>query len=510
MDILRGLFVVTVALTRLLVWITVKLAKASYWLTVRLLRMRRSTTFGSAKWAGFFALVFGGALGRRGLIVGKIWGRLLRFNGDGALLVYAPQGSGKGVGIVIPNCLEARGSLIVTDPKGENAAITGRYRATLGPVYRLNVGNPALSDQFNPLSLVRRGTDFAAEDVAMIADLLVTPESHDAHWDVSARHLIAAVLSYILHSQPRELQTLAMARDLIAAEPEVLKRTFERMANTGVSTIAEEARSLLGSMETEEFVSVRKNAAKALNIWSRDRIGGRLSARSDFELMDLHQQIMTVYVIVPEDMLEVYKPFLRVVMGCALAAMVRAKALPRPRHKPLLIFDECATLGRLDALVRGMGYLREYARTILVFQDLGQVRQHYGEDGARTFVANSGAQVAFGVNDTTTARELAETIGMTTVRARSEGLSQANTDLYRAQQQAGASEAGRALLDASEVRRIRRNQALVFLSTVAAPIRAKKVRYFKVWRWRGRWDRWRHTAEIVPLPLPSSARRSAA
>ena len=510
MDIMRGLFVVTVALLRLTFWLTVKLGKVALWLAFRLLRLRRSTTFGSAKWAGFFALVFGGALGRRGLIVGKSYGRLLRFNGDGALLVYAPQGSGKGVGVVVPNILDHPGSLVVTDPKGENAAVTGRYRATLGPVYRLNVGNPATSDQFNPLSLVRCGTPFEAEDVAMIADLLVIPESHESHWDTSAKHLIAAVLAYVLHSQPRELQTLAMARDLISAEPEALKRTFERMAATGVSTIAEEARSLLGSMESEEFVSVRKNAAKALNIWSRDRIGGRLSARSDFELMDLHRQTMTVYVIVPEDLLEVYKPFLRVVMGCAVAAMVRAKALPRPRHKPLLVFDECATLGRLDALVRGMGYLREYARTILVFQDLGQVRHHYGENGALTFIANSGAQVAFGVNDTATARELAETIGMTTVRARSEGLSQANTDLYRAHQQAGASEAGRSLLDASEVRRIRRNQALVFLSTVAAPIRAKKVRYFKVWRWRGRWDRWRQTAEIVPLPLPSRERRSAA
>ena len=52
------------------------------------------------------------------------------------MLVYAPMGSGKGVGIVVPNLLDYPGSIVCTDPKGENLAVTGRWRATLGPVAR--------------------------------------------------------------------------------------------------------------------------------------------------------------------------------------------------------------------------------------------------------------------------------------------------------------------------------------------------------------------------------------
>jgi hypothetical protein len=79
---------------------------------------------------------------------------------------------------------------------------------------------------------------------------------------------------------------------------------------------------------------VVKNAALATVIWSKDRIGGHLTAASDLTLMDLHRGTFTIYVMVPEDAPSVYAPFLRVMMGCAIIAMVRGKHLPRPRYKP--------------------------------------------------------------------------------------------------------------------------------------------------------------------------------
>lgn len=97
-------------------------------------------------------LVKAGVLGERGLILAKVGNRLLRdSNAEGSLLVLAPQGAGKGVGPVISNLLDYRGSILCTDPKGENAAITARHRATFGEVYRLDVGDPEHSNAFNRL-----------------------------------------------------------------------------------------------------------------------------------------------------------------------------------------------------------------------------------------------------------------------------------------------------------------------------------------------------------------------
>ncbi len=39
------------------------------------------------------------------------------------------------------------------------------------------------------------------------------------------------------------------------------------------------------------------NAGKALNLFAEDRIAARLTATSDFDLMDVHRSVMSVYVM---------------------------------------------------------------------------------------------------------------------------------------------------------------------------------------------------------------------
>lgn len=480
-----------------LMWMGKLLFRGGRWLFTP-----RSTSHGSARWATLHDLVMGNAWGGRdGIIVGKAWGRFVRFKRDGATICLAPMGKGKGVGIVVPNLLAHNGAVVVTDPKGENFAVTGRYRASFGPVYRLDAIDPENSDRFNPLSMIRVGTLHEADDAAQVADLLVIPESAESHWDTSAKALINAVIRHVINTQPPELQTLAMVREMIAADSARLRQLLQTMAASSLPSVAEEARATLAGLDSDEAKSVVKNAAKALSFWSKDRIGGRLSAASDFDFMDLHRGAVSIYIMVPDDALSVYAPFLRVMMGCAVAALMRGKHLPRPRHKPMLMIDECAALGRLDALERGMGLLREYCHTVLIWQDFGQLQATYG-DRARTFMAAAGCQVMFGVSDIETARDLADTVGQTTVLSRSDGLSEGNLDLIRAQLQAGRAESGRYLCDPAEIRRLPADRCLIFLQDqVPAPILARKVRYYKEWCWRGRWDRWRGpSATVRPFP----------
>ncbi len=68
------------------------------------------------------------------LLIGKYGNNYLRWSGNEFLYLAAPTRSGKGVGIVIPNCLHYRDSMVVFDPKLENFLITGGYRAAHGHV----------------------------------------------------------------------------------------------------------------------------------------------------------------------------------------------------------------------------------------------------------------------------------------------------------------------------------------------------------------------------------------
>ena len=502
MDVLRLLFAAIFGLLRVSFIVLFWLTKWLYRRGCALLRPR-STTHGSARWATLADLTRGNALGGdTGIIVGKKFGQFIRFKREGAVMVCAPMGQGKGVGVVIPNLLDHRGAAIVTDPKGENYAITHRHRSTLGPVFRLDAIHPDQSNVFNPLTMIRMGTYHEADDAAQIADFLVIPEYREKHWDTAAKNLLTAVIRYVLHNYPDYQRNLSTVSELVTASPPQFLQLLERMTVCNLPSVAQEARLLLASIEnTEAARNVVQNAGKAMAFWGKDRIGGLLTRTSEFSLLDLNREAMTVYVMVPDDQIEVFGPLLRMMTGCALSALMRGKDLPRPPHRPMLMLDECRALGRLEALAKGMGLLREYCHTLLIWQDLGQLRELYGSTGEQSFTAAASCQVTFGVADTRTAQQLATDVGRTTVWSRSEGLSEGNFDLLRAQHQDGRSETGRDLKDPAEMRRLGPDECvIVMLGQVAAPILAGKVRYYTEGCWRGLYDPWRRNAQVLEFP----------
>lgn len=147
--------------------------------------------------------------GVSGPIIGRDGGTLLRYPGDGHLITFAPTGSGKGIGSVLPNCLTYPGSLVVTDPKGENAAVSARTRreelgqqvAWLDPWRVLgSVGGPVGSDSFNPLDFIDPDGEDANDDAWMIGEQLVPPSYHgsdEGHWLDQARAFLAGLVLHI-------------------------------------------------------------------------------------------------------------------------------------------------------------------------------------------------------------------------------------------------------------------------------------------------------------------------
>jgi type IV secretion system protein VirD4 len=134
--------------------------------------LRQKGAMGTARWANRWEMFRGGVFRHHGPVVGRgRWGRLLRFPRDGIVQVFAATGAGKGLGIVVPTLLDYPGSIVCTDPKGENFAITARYRSTLGPVVMLNPTDLQNSHCFNPLDTIR--PDHEVDDAKELARLLI-------------------------------------------------------------------------------------------------------------------------------------------------------------------------------------------------------------------------------------------------------------------------------------------------------------------------------------------------
>lgn len=112
----------------------------------------------------------------------------------------APSRSGKGIGVVIPTCLNWRESMVVADPKGENIDTCGAYlEKVLG--HKVIKFDPAETGNFyrwNPINEIRWGTPNEGRDVSVLVHSLVgSGEGSEAHWLENAKDLIIGAITHL-------------------------------------------------------------------------------------------------------------------------------------------------------------------------------------------------------------------------------------------------------------------------------------------------------------------------
>ncbi|GAB4195010.1 MAG: type IV secretory system conjugative DNA transfer family protein [Wenzhouxiangellaceae bacterium] len=442
---------------------------------------------GSARFADLDDIRRGRLLRRKGQILGRKSGRMLRYAGDGHLLTFAPTRSGKGVSCVIPNLLDHRGSVVVTDIKGENSAITSPWRHKLGPVYEIApLGGAATHATFNPLDFIRMWTVYEIDDARLVAEMLVVPEhAHPNHWEREARTLITGLLLYIRHHLGTDQQDPGTLRDLLMRDAEDFELLIAEMALSRQDSVARIARGF-SQKEPKERSAVVSTAQGATELFESPELRDA-TATSSFTFESLKEQVASVYVIIPPEYLESYRPFLRLVIGLATAAMTRNKT--RPKHPVLFMLDELPALGYMRPIEEGIGYLAGYSAKMWLFvQDLDQLQKTYPK--ARSIIANCAVRQAFNVQDPDTARLLSDMLGTATVKMHSAGQSSALPfRLLTAAFHSGVFEGARQLMTTGEILTMPGKQQLLFVQGLRA-IKAKKIRYFD---WREWWLKRRAT-----------------
>lgn len=409
---------------------------------------------------------------------------LLRYGGDGHLLTVAPTRSGKGVGCVIPNLLTYPGSVVVTDPKGENYAVTARARRTLGQAvhafdpFDVVDGTAA----FNPLNIVDAASADAIDDARLLADMLVVSEgkggADHAFWSEEARALLAGLILHVAASAPPALRTLPHVRELLTFPPEpfdlVLQSMLESDAVGGL--VSRAAARVLQKAERERSGVV--SAAQSHTHFLDSPRMARVLGSSTLTLEELKASRVSVYLVLPPDRMEGYHRWLRLMVACALRAATRVPGAPAERI--VFVLDEFAHLGRMQPVERDVGLVGGYGVTLwLLVQDLAQLRGTYPEKW-QSFLANCDVLQTFGTADWDTAEYLSKMTGDATIHVTSENQSAGVSHGQHAQRQQGAafttSEKGRRLLTPDEVLRLPRDQELLFLRGYS-PVRAQRLNY---------------------------------
>ena len=415
-----GVFV----LLYLVAWVMVAVLWAQMHRLDTLFRKDRGDSHGSARFASKAERK--AFQSEDGLLIGRDigTGKLMRYDGPAHLLTLAPTRAGKGVGTVIPNLLTVPRSVLVIDPKGENAKIAGEARKRLSTVHILDpfgvTGLPASA--YNPLGRLDAESLDLGEDAASLSEALVMDppgQQSDAHWNEEAKALLSGLIMFAVAHEEADRKTLATVREYLTLPPEKFRALLELMQDSAAAggLIARAANRFLGKSD-REAASVMSSAQRHTHFLDSPRIV-TATARSDFQFSALRHDLTSIFLVLPPNRLDAYSRWLRLLVAQALqdlardaeAAQAGAQRLKQPA---LFLLDEFAALGRLEAVERAMGLMAGYGLQLWpILQDMSQLRDLYGAR-ANTFVANAGVLQTFGVNDFETAKWLSQMIGRET------------------------------------------------------------------------------------------------
>lgn len=205
------------------------------------------------------------------VVLGKFKKRFLKLSETLSVLVFAPPGTGKTVGIVIPTIFECDTvSMIVNDPKPELCYNTSGYRSTVGPVFIMNWGkedepeNNLYYPSWNPLSpgvIPEPGPDREMYVDSMVNVFVQDPagSSADPHWSKTGRNALSGFIHYIVskceHAAANDYFYYKLSNDMFdGADAGKLEEYYLNMNDSYAMAALNLLRS--GEMNKDNYVSI--------------------------------------------------------------------------------------------------------------------------------------------------------------------------------------------------------------------------------------------------------------
>lgn len=353
---------------------------------------------------------------------GRYKGKYIYFHGQQFLILYAPTRSGKGVGIVIPNCVNYPGSMVVLDIKLENWFLSAGYRKQVlgqecflfAPAGYADNQEEAKkgyikSHRWNPLDCVGRSDIQRSGDLEKIAAMLI-PASEDPIWSDSARKLFCGLALYLLD---KERYHLVQKKKGVTGVPDVLVSMSAIMK----LSVPESGQKLSAWMGTEidqkdymsdetkilfrEFMSAPEktqgsiitNFSSPLSIF-RNPITAAATDYSDFDIRQVRKKPMSIYLGLTPDALITHSRLVNLFFSMFVNENTRELPEQNPdlKYQCLVVLDEFTSMGKSEVIEKSVAFTAGYnIRWAFILQNEGQGKKDdmYGEHGWGTFVENS-------------------------------------------------------------------------------------------------------------------------
>ena len=340
------------------------------------------------------------------VFLGRFQGKDLRYSGPSHIYVNGPTRSGKGVGFVLPNAIEWRGSLIGLDLKREIWGTVGAARLALGQKVFLFSPGSRESHCWNPLDLVSPWPERATDVSNISRSLIPLPASGDPYWAETARGLFAGILAYVLESKTVEddqrtiksaLKMFSRGRPLHLEMRNILKEEPD------LNDFIKDKFRQHTSREEKARQSFESHVITALDPWNNSLVDAATS-RSDFNIADLRRRPFTLLIGTPAGNFGSVEAVVRLLVQQVHDVLLKNLPGADEPHRLLLLLDEFYQFGRMPEIVDRSPLVAGYGFQIAVIaQALTQFDVLYGRPTRDMMVGNMDVKLLIAAGDEVTA-----------------------------------------------------------------------------------------------------------
>lgn len=443
---------------------------------------------GAARFANTAEIRKAGLLDPKGgldktILVGKKNGRYLTYGGYQFVILAAPTRSGKGVGIVVPNCLNYSDSLVVLDIKGENFDITSGFRAKHGQkVYLFAPFDEAgVTHRYNPLEYISDDPAQRLGDIDAIGTALYSGgNQNDKFWSENAKDLFRGLCLFVLERKdlPKTFgEILRQASGKGEPLKEYIFEELKKAQDTGhpFSNACIDCLNRVLSNSENTLAGIVATFGTPLLIFQNPRVDLATSA-NDFDLREVRRERMSIYFKMPPNKLKEGSVLVNLFFDQLLN--LNTRVLPSQdktlKQQCLVLLDEMTSIGKVAMIAQAVSYMAGYnMRLLTIIQNKSQLEDVYGKAGALTLLSNHALMVMYAPSPTvqSDAQEYSEMLGYETVKSRSRTSSMQSSSTSTSDQR-------RALMLPQEIRELGQTREIVSLEN-CKPILCDKIRYYE-------------------------------
>lgn len=461
-------------------------------ITTRDIFKGKEKVHGDAKWASDDDIQRAGLRNKSGMLLGTNEGGYFVSGGYQHSLLFAPTGSGKGVGFVIPNLLFWEESVVVHDIKLENHDLTSGWRSSIGQkCFTWSPADPdGITHCYNPIDWISTKPGQMVDDVQKLASLILPKVEF---WENEARSLFLGVVLYLI-ADPDKIKSFGEVVRTLRSDDVVYNLAV------GMDTLGKHIHPA-GYMNLAAFLqkpdkergSVISTLNSAVELWANPLID-TATATSDFNVQMFKKEKTTVYVGLTPDNLKRLQPLMQIFYQQATEFLSRKMPGPDEPYGVMFLLDEFPTLGKMDSFMTGIAYFRGYhVRLFLIIQDTQQLKGIYEESGMNSFLSNSTFRITFAANNMDTANLISQLCGNKTVIQESYTKPKL---LELGPKSVNVSEVQRALLLPQEVIGLPRDEQILLIESFP-PIRSAKIKYYQ--------DKFFTKRLLKPVEIPQQA-----